>query len=435
MAKGWRDTVGEIRSRRIPMRRALAWGCQPTNLPRISWRLGLLPFLVVSMIGPALSRGPYLQSVTATGAIVVWRTNVAGDGRVEYGVGDYSHSMVDPGPTTEHVITLTGLLTGTEVMYRVLSSDIELAAGSFRTAAAPDQAFSFGVIGDSGIGSTAQQQVADRLVALDPDFVLHTGDVVYPKGQADGYDPFFFLPYQTLLKRAPMFPTLGNHDYGTARGQPYLDAFYLPHNNPADSEKYYSFDWGSAHFTALDFNDGPSPAQLDWLQADLSAVDKPWKFVFYHQAIYSSGPHGDEAYIIGKRAVLAPIFEAHQVDVVFNGHDHDYERTQSINGVVYIVSGGGGASLYKVNPQSFSAYAETTHHTVFVSINGCALNLQAVKPDGTVFDTLALNKACAEPTPEPTPVPTLTPSPTPAFVFARTGWVFLPVLFKEWMTR
>ena len=387
-----------------------------------------IPLLIVLASDPTLTRGPYLQSVTATSAIIVWRTDVAGDSRVEYGVGDYSHSIADLTSTTEHVITLTDLLTGTEVMYRALSNDIELAAGSFRMAAAPDQAFSFAVIGDSGIGSAAQQQVADRLVALDPNFVLHTGDVVYPSGQASGYDPFFFQPYQTLLKRAPLFPTLGNHDYGAARGQPYLDAFYLPRNNPADSEKYYSFDWGNAHFTALDFNDGPSQAQLDWLQADLAATNQLWKFVVYHQAIYSSGPHGYEPYVIGKRAVLAPIFEAQQVDVVFNGHDHDYERTQSINGVIYIISGGGGASLYNVKPQSFSAYAESTYHAVSVSINGCDLNLQAVQPDGTVFDTLTLNKVCAA----PTPAPTLTPSPTPPVTFTPTGWVFLPVWFKAW---
>jgi predicted phosphodiesterase len=225
---------------------------------------------------------------------------------------------------------------------------------------------------------------------------------------------------------------LGNHDYITANGQPYLDAFYLPHNNPADSEKYYSFDWGNAHFTALDFNDGPSQAQLDWLQADLAATHQPWKFVFYHQAIYSSGPHGYESYIIGKRAVLAPIFEANHVDVVFNGHDHDYERTQSINGVVYIVSGGGGASLYNVNPQTFSAYAETTHHAVYVEVDGCALNLQAVKPDGTVFDSLTLNKVCIEPTPVPTFTPMPTPRPTPTLTFSPGEWVYLPIVLKDW---
>ena len=399
------------------------------DLPRNGSRWALLSVVLIGVSGLAginLTRGPYLQSVTTTSAIVVWRTAVASDSRVEYGTADYSNSIGDPNQTTEHVITLTDLITGTTVMYRVLSNDVELAAGVFHTAAAPDQPFSFGVIGDSGIGSTAQYEVADRLAALTPDFVLHTGDVIYPRGQVDGFDPFFFQPYQTLLRQSPMFLTLGNHDYGTASGQPYLDAFYLPHNNPANSEKYYSFDWGNAHFTALDFNDGPSQAQLDWLQADLAATDKRWKFVFYHQAIYSSGPHGYEQYLINKRAVLAPIFEAQHVDIVFNGHDHDYERTQSINGVVYIVSGGGGASLYTVVPQSFSAHAETAYHAVDVQVTGCRVTVQAVKPDGTVFDSLSLTKNCLVPTVEPT----LTIAPTPTIDFTPASWVYLPILLK-----
>ncbi len=411
-------------SRRQPVR--LARPPKKLSMARLRAWLWLVPLVLVLADGPTLTRGPYVQAVTATSAIVIWRTDVASDSRIEYGVGDYANSIVDPGPTTEHVLALTDLITGTTVTYRVFSGGLPLATGSFRTAAAPDQSFRFAVIGDSGIGSAAQQQVADRLVVLAPDLVLHTGDVIYPSGQASGYDPFFFQPYQALLRQSPVFPTLGNHDYGTAGGQPYLDAFYLPRNNPADSEKYYSFDWGNAHFVALDFNDGPAQAQLDWLQADLAATDKLWKFVFYHQAIYSSGPHGYEPYLINKRAVLAPIFEAHQVDVVFNGHDHDYERTQSINGVIYIVSGGGGASLYNVNPQPFSAHAESAYHAVVVDVDRCTLSLQAVKPDGLVFDALTLSKACVQ----PTPVPTVTPVPTPTFT--PSPLVFLPVLLKEW---
>jgi predicted phosphodiesterase len=338
-----------------------------------------------------------LQSVTPNSAIIIWRTAALGNSRVDYGVGDYIYTIELAEPTTEHFITLTGLLTDTEVMYRVSTDDVELASGSFRTPPASGQPVTFGVLGDSGTGSRNQYAVADRLVALDPQIVLHTGDVVYPSGQASGYDPFFFKPYQALAQRAPIYPTLGNHDYATDRGQPYLAAFYLPHNNPADTERYYSFDWGDAHFTALDFNTGPDAAQLEWLRQDLAATDKPWKFVFYHQAIYSSGLHGHESWVLAKQQLLAPIFEQYHVDVVFNGHDHNYERTRPIGDVIYIVSGGGGGPLYPVKPQSFSAYAESTYHAVFATLTGCKLTLQAIKPDGTVFDSTTLTKNCPPP--------------------------------------
>lgn len=357
---------------------------------RSAW-LGFVALLLFTG-GVTLTRGPYLQSVTPTSAIVVWRTQLPGSSRVDYGVGDYTHSIDLPDPTTEHVITLTDLITDTEVSYRVSTNGVELASGSFRTTPGPNRPFNFAVIGDSGTGSTAQYAVADRMAALDPQFVLHTGDVIYPDGQSDGYDPFFFKPYQALARRAPIFPSLGNHDYHTQRAQPYLDAFYLPHNNPGNTERYYSFDWGNAHFTALDFNTGPDPDQIAWLKEDLAATDKRWKFVFFHQAIYSSGPHGYESWVEAKRRLLAPIFEQNHVDVVFNGHDHDYERTQPINDVLYIVSGGGGARLYQVVPQSFSAYAESTYHTVYITVAGSTLTLQVIKPDGTVFDSTTLIK-------------------------------------------
>jgi predicted phosphodiesterase len=338
--------------------------------------------------GPALTRGPYLQSVTATSAIIVWRTDVAGDTQVDYGVGGYTNSISDTTIATEHVAVLTNLITGTEVVYRVLTNGSELYVGSFRTTVDVNTPFSFAVVGDSGIGSTAQYSVADQMVARDPIFVLHTGDVIYPSGQYAGYDPYFFQPYQTLLRRAPMFLSMGNHDYVTLSGQPYLDTYYLPSNNPANTERYYSFDWGNAHFTALDYNN-LSAAQLDWLQTDLSSTDKEWKFVFYHQAIYSSGPHGHESGIIAKRSLLAPIFADNQVDIVFNGHDHDYERTDPITGVVYIVSGGGGNSLYGLTPPIgfSSAYADSIYHHVSVSIDHYTLTVQAVDRYGDVFDT------------------------------------------------
>ena len=382
----------------------------------------LVPGLVVLLWltgSVILTRGPYVQSVTSTSAILIWQTDVPGSSHVDYSVGAYSASIDLPEPTTEHVITLTNLSAGAEIVYRVLTNDVELAQGSFRTAPPLDRSFTFAVIGDSGTGSRDQFAVADRLVALDPQLVLHTGDVVYPDGQASGYNPFFFEPYQALARRAPIYPVLGNHDYHSQRGQPYLDAFYLPHNNPADTERYYSFDWGNAHFVALDFNAGPDAQQLDWLKSDLAATQQPWKFVFYHQAIYSSGPHGYEDWVEAKRRLLAPIFEQYGVDVVFNGHDHDYERTQPINQVIYIVSGGGGGPLYTVKPQLFTAHAESTYHAVFVTVDGCALSLQAIKPDGTIFDTLTLTKACA---PEPTA--------TPVVIFEVIRPVLLPIIWR-----
>jgi len=358
---------------------------------------------VAAAQGSVLTRGPYLQSTTRDSAIVVWQTQTAGDSVVEYGEAGYTQVVSSTTPATTHVVSLTGLSAGATYQYRIGTGHTLLHTSTLTTAPDPGGAFDFVMVGDSGAGvlGTPYQallDVAAQMDALDPDFVLHLGDVIYPDGQAEGYQPYFFNPYRNLLDSAPIFPSLGNHDYHTANAQPYLDVFYLPANNPAGTERYYSFDWGDAHFVALDSNRlypiaaVTDTVMLNWLAADLAATTAEWKFVYFHHAPYSSGLHGYEPVIVAMRTIMAPLFEQYDVDMVFAGHDHIYERSKPQNGVIYIVSGGGGASTYPVVPQEFSAYAERVHHTVKVRIDGCILSLRAIKSDGAAIDQIALTK-------------------------------------------
>ena len=350
----------------------------------------------VSGQGPQLTRGPYLQSTTRDSVSVVWQTDIAGDSVIEYGETGYTEVLSDTAPITTHVMRVSGLAAGTTYRYRVSSGSAVLHEATLATAPDTGGAFEFVVIGDSGTGSQAQRAVAAQMLALDPDFILHTGDVIYPKGEAQWYGPYFFTPYRDLLDHSPVFPSLGNHDYGTADAQPYLDAFYLPEAS-SGGERYYSFDWGNAHFVALDTNQpyASGSAQYDWLVSDLSASTATWKFVFFHHAFYSSGPHGlFDGYVRPMREALAPVFAQHSVDIVFSGHDHDYERSKPIDGVIYIVSGGGGATLYPVGASDFTAYSASVHHTVQVRFRSCILSLRAVDANGTVFDQIGLAKNC-----------------------------------------
>lgn len=356
----------------------------------------------VAAQAPSLTRGPYLQSTTRDSVIVVWQTDTAGDSFVEYGESDYGQSSGDAALVTTHVVTLTGLSAGATYQYQIKTGGVILHQSTLATAPDPGGDFDFGVFGDSGTGLPAQFGVAAQMLALQPDFLIHTGDVIYPGGQAEGYDPYFFAPYKDLLDHTPIFPTPGNHDYITSNAAPYLDVFHLPSNNAAGTERYYSFDWGDAHFVALDSNQvypAPDAAMLQWLDDDLAGSTAKWKFVFFHHAPYTSGPHGDDGYVLPVRDALGPIFEGRGVDIVFNGHDHDYERSMPRRdyapdqpGVIYIVSGGGGASLYSVSPGPHTAFAASAHHAVQVRRFGCILSLRAIDIDGQVIDQIALAK-------------------------------------------
>jgi len=102
-----------------------------------------------------------------------------------------------------------------------------------------------------------------------------------------------------------------------------------------------------------------------------------------HRSPYGSSSHGGDEKV---REDLEPVFTRHGVDLVFAGHDHVYERTVPIKGVTYVVSGGGGKRLYPVGKSARTACSRSAHHAVLVRLDGGRLSLEAVEPDGTVFD-------------------------------------------------
>lgn len=136
------------------------------------------------------------------------------------------------------------------------------------------------------------------------------------------------------MAESTIYPALGNHDMSHAN---YFNFFELPNN-----ERWYSWDYGKAHFIVLEVDGyesvAPDSWQYWWLENDLSRVTKTWKFVFFHIPLYSCGLLGGPD--LEARAALHPLFREHGVDIVFNGHSHNYQR-HVVDGVTYIVTGGG----------------------------------------------------------------------------------------------
>jgi acid phosphatase type 7 len=312
-------------------------------------------------------RGPYLQSASHDRITVCWRTDVPTTSEVAYGleVGNLPQSVNTAGTRTDHAITLTGLNALTHYYYRVKGTPASGAAvdlgGSpywFRTspvagAAVPTRVFA---VGDSGY----QTNFADftflnytNLTAQagkSTDLFLLLGDNAYPTGTESAYQGALFNRYASLIRNAPMWSTIGNHDdtsTPTVPATPYHSIFHFPTagecgGHPSGTERYYSFNHGNIHFICLDTNTGANvsdtpggtPGMVDWLKDDLMACSSDWIIVFLHQAPYSKGSHdSDVEYELKQpRIHIIPLLENHGVDLVLGGHSHGYERSVLING-------------------------------------------------------------------------------------------------------
>ena len=336
-------------------------------------------------------REPYVQGVTATSAVIAWVSKEPGAGVVKYGKApELGWEEVDRQTGRRHAVAIADLEPGSTYHYRVEGVGESRLRGSFRTALAnEDSGFSFAVVGDSGSGGKGQRAVARLLELLKPELILHTGDVVYPDGEERHYNRRFFEPYRELIRDVPVFPVLGNHDVRKGNGTAFLENFHPPLGNPGSTKRYYSFDWGDAHFVALDselyYNDKGSSAERQrvFLERDLISTRKRWKIAFLHRSPYGSSRHGGDEMV---RYDLEPLFAKYGVDLVFAGHDHVYERTVPIRGVTYVVSGGGGRRLYPAGKGRLTACSRSAHHAVLGRVDGARLSLEAVEPAGTVFD-------------------------------------------------
>ncbi|MFP2905973.1 metallophosphoesterase, partial [Pyxidicoccus sp. 3LFB2] len=363
----------------------------------------------------SLTRGPYLQSVTPTSALIAFRLDATCPAQVRYGVGgDLSLTAASSATARQHAVELSGLQPGAEYSYTVEGCGVPLGPPHrFRTATGPEtREVRFAVLGDFGTGSSDQADVARSIQSRRPEFIITVGDNIYESGTDAEFESNFLAPMGSLFAEVPLFPSLGNHEYVTNQGQPYLDNFYLPANNPRGTERYYSFDWGNVHFVALDSNclRGSATAdrcraeeQLAWLQQDLAASRAHWKVVYLHHPLWSSGKYGS---YVPLRQQLAPILEAGGVDLVFAGHEHDYERTRPMRGdaeaasgtargITYAVVGSGGASLrpFTTAKPAWSVVRDAENNGFLeVSVQADTLSAQMVTPSGKVLDSFSLTK-------------------------------------------
>ncbi len=368
-----------------------------------------------------LARSPYLQRVSSNSATILWTTLEAGDGSVTITSPDGTVSTFAATLTTFaasmtglstafhlYQADVTGLQPGSQYSYTVTMDGAVVAADpgqSFRTPA--PGAFSFLALGDSGLGSAQQLALIQQMQnETGIGKVIHVGDLAYQSGTFAQVDSNYFGANAALMRGLPFFATPGNHEYETNSAAPYLASQAAPLSNvpAADLGRYYSYDWGDAHFVSLDSNflaTSGASRMLNWLDSDLAATEKFWKIVFLHHPPYPTGAHVGDPLCVLAHEHVNHIVEQHGVQLVLSGHEHAYERSfpladdQPVNAglpsTTYVITGGGGYALETVGSLPQCALAVSAYHYLRVDVTGSTLTSRAVGLDGAVIDSMTLN--------------------------------------------
>ena len=266
--------------------------------------------------------------------------------------------------------------------------------------------FNFNALGDSRTNLSDWNTISN---AVRPsDFVLFGGDLVNSGGSTTDWDGWFANGKNFLEKNLVYYNT-GNHDVNSDASASNFRNFMVLPSNPGN-ELYYSFTVGNSIFICLNSNDPGNTVQYNWLINTLeNNKDKKWRIVFFHKPFFTSPSH------VGEMDAYIPTwwkaFDDYGVEVIFNGHTHNYQRSKPINinistnsgvsayghcsnnGRCQIVAGSAGAPSVSAGTGWFIAKSLDIMHYVNVTVEGDTLNFKTYDFNNAIIDSFMIYKA------------------------------------------
>jgi hypothetical protein len=371
----------------LPSGRHLAWGANPRTQVRVGWQVPhpvRKPFVRVGV-------KPWELGDRIPAEVRSLASHLPGVEPVEQYYLHVALDHLDPGRRYYYTVGHSGYDDST-----VARIDTFTTAPTRRAVPGP---FTFTAFGDQGVGYHALSN--DGMVAAQrPAFHLHAGDLCYADSSGHGHGSDLYQPRawdqflaqtEPVASSVPWMPTLGNHDmealyssdgYGGQRAR-----WDFPDNGPARATGAYSFVYGNVGVIALDSNDVcyeisanhgyTGGTQTTWLADRLTFLraqpDVDFVVVFHHHCAYSTTvEHASEG---GVRKHWVPLFDKHRVDLVINGHNHIYERADTMHagkvhptpigatvrpdrhGTTYVTAGAAGRGLYSfAEPDSYAGH-------------------------------------------------------------------------------
>jgi hypothetical protein len=342
--------------------------------------------------------GPYLLRPTPGTMLVVVKTDERSPPVAEWWELEDGLGLTPPPPERIHrvsaekhvdqwVATLQSLPLDRPLAYRVRGAKGEAGPFRFKAGASRGSRFTFAAFGDTRTGHSVHRSVIEQVAQEHVDFYVHTGDMVETGGLDPQWDLFFRIE-QPLGSFAPIVPAIGNHDMGPRDlfGEVFLTTLWT------DSFSYYYHDWGDLRIVVVDTGIECRTGCTQSLFARRALADGAKKgmllAISQHYPPYSSGAHGSSLHV---REAIGELARLYGVELVFAGHDHNYERTKPIDGTYYVVSAAAGAPVRPVRPQWFSSVVRTEAHYVLVDVTPERMTLRAVNLDGETFDKVVID--------------------------------------------
>ena len=379
----------------VPDRIVISWSDDPSTTMSVTWRTDTTVRQAVAEIAPA-EDGP--KFVTSSKSI------------------DASSQSLETnlGPSLRHTVTFQGLKPQHEYLYRVGDGTNWSEWADFRTASSEAAPFSFVYFGDAQNDVKSHWSRVVRRAFRDApraSFFLHAGDLINRSDNDAEWGEWFYAG-GFIHRSTPCVATPGNHEFGrvgdtdqrrlSIHWQP---QFAFPQNGPDGlRETAYWFDFQGTRIVSLNSNDRIEE-QAEWLDAVLTDNPNQWTVMTFHHPMYSASAGRDNPRL---RELWQPVIDKHHVDLVLQGHDHTYARSQLMTaevnlitgvshqdpntGTVYVVSVS-GPKMYELGRRPFMRRAaEDTQLYQIIRIDGVQLIYEARTAVGELYDGFLLRK-------------------------------------------
>lgn len=248
--------------------------------------------------------------------------------------------------------------------------------------------------GDIAACNNPGSEATAKLVDVISGTVFTLGDNAYTDGSQTNFTNCFDPTWGRFKSRTR--PATGNHEYYTAGAGAYFDYF-----GAAAGERgkgYYSYELGAWHIVVLNSNCSQvggcnqGSLQEQWLQSDLAAHPAFCTLAYWHEPLFSAGPHGNATQ-------MAPLWQDLYdagAEIVMAGHDHDYERfaPQDAQGVAdpqfgirEFVAGTGGESHYSIlSPiANLEVYNDDTFGVLKLTLHATSYDWEFIPKQGRTF--------------------------------------------------